>query len=76
MVLLIRMKIDPVRTMEAVAATFKKRAKHEVPADLEPPPVEWDKPYAALAKECKLTETLNQAFAMVDDFFKHNLRGG
>ncbi len=76
MVLLIRMKIDPVRTMEAVAATFKKRAKHDVPADLEPPPVEWDKPYAALAKECKLTETLNQASAMVDDFFKHNLRGG
>ena len=76
MVLLLHMKIDPARTIKAVSATFKRRAKHDVPADLAPPLVEWDKPYAALAKECRLAETLDQAFAVVDDFFKHNLRRG
>ena len=75
MVLLIHMKIDPAQMAEAVSAIFKKRAKHEVPAVLLPPPAEWAKPYGELAKECRLTETMDQAFGIVDEFFKRHLRG-
>jgi len=76
MVLLIRMKIDPARTIEAVSATFRRRAKHAIPAELVPPPADWVKPYGELAKECRLTETMDQAYAVVVEFFKRVMRGG
>lgn len=74
MVLLIHMKIDPAKTAKAVAATFKKRARHNVPADFPPPPAGWAKPYGQLAGECRLTESIDQAFALVDEFFRCAIR--
>ena len=74
MLLLIRMKIDAAKTAEAIAVTFKMRARHDLPANLAPPPAEWAKPYAELARECQLTETMEQAFVRVDDFFRAHVR--
>ncbi len=74
MMLLIHMKIEPATTAEAVAATFKRRAKHNMPAELNAPPAEWATLYAELAREWKLTESMDQAFAVVDAFFRQHLR--
>lgn len=75
MVLLIRMKLDPAKTVTAVSATFRKRTKHALPSELTPPPANWSKPYGELAKECRLTETMNEAFTVVDAFFKQLFAG-
>ena len=76
MVLLIRMKIDSSTTHEAVSATFKKRANHALPSELTPPPPDWSKLYGELARECRLTENMDQAYAIIDEFFRRAIRAG
>jgi hypothetical protein len=71
MVLLIRgEKLDQDKTAAAVRATFLKRATHEVPKELDPPPAEWEPVFDALAKECDLTITLREGFELVREFKK------
>jgi hypothetical protein len=44
MVLLIRSgKLDKKKTAAAIRAKFTKRGTHAVPAELAPPPAEWDR---------------------------------
>jgi hypothetical protein len=71
MVLLIRgEKLDQDKTADAVRATFLKRATHELPKELDPPPAEWEPVFDALAKECDLTITLREGFELVREFKK------
>ncbi len=70
-VLLIRgEKLDKDKTAAAVRATFLRRATHEVPNELDPPPAEWEPVFDALAKECGLTMKLREGFELVHEFKK------
>jgi predicted nucleotidyltransferase component of viral defense system len=70
MVLLIREeKLDRAKTAAAVRATFRKRATHEVPKELDPPPPpEWEPVFDALARECNLDMKLHGGFEAVREF--------
>jgi predicted nucleotidyltransferase component of viral defense system len=71
MMLLIRgEKLDKDKTAAAVRATFLRRATHEVPNELDPPPAEWEPVFDALAKECGLTMKLREGFELVHEFKK------
>ena len=71
MVLLIRgERLDKDKTAAAVRATFLKRATHEVPKELDPPPAEWEAVFDALAKECDLPMKLREGFEVVREFKK------
>jgi hypothetical protein len=41
--------LDNRRVASAIATTFEKRATHDVPRKLEPPPAEWKPTFEALA---------------------------
>jgi len=69
MALLIRQeKLDKSRVKLALGATFARRATHDVPEKLEPPPQEWAPVFAALARECSLDVSLSDGFEMVRGF--------
>jgi hypothetical protein len=71
MVLLINGEtLDKGKTAAAIRATFKKRATHDVPKELEPPPAEWEPVFDALAKECNLAMELREGFELVREFTK------
>lgn len=71
MVLLIRGEtLDKSKTAAAVHATFMKRATHDVPKELDPPPTEWEPVFDALAKECGLAMELREGFELVRKFTK------
>jgi hypothetical protein len=44
---------------------FRKRATHNVPKELDPPPAEWEPVFNALAKECDLVMELREGFELV-----------
>jgi hypothetical protein len=54
--------LDKSKTAAAVRATFRKRATHNVPMELDPPPAEWGPVFDALAKECNLAMELREGF--------------
>jgi Nucleotidyl transferase AbiEii toxin, Type IV TA system len=71
MVLLIRGEmLDKSKTAAAVRATFMKRATHDVPKQLDPPPAEWEPVFDALAKECNLAIQLPKGFELLREFTK------
>jgi hypothetical protein len=71
MVLLIsEERLDKSKTAAAVRATFRKRATHKVPTELDPPPAEWEPVFDALAKECNLAMELREGFELVREFTK------
>ncbi len=71
MVLLINGEpLDKSKTAAAVRATFMKRATHNVPKELDPPPAEWEPVFDALAKECDLAMELREGFELVREFTK------
>jgi len=47
-----------------------KRATHDVPKELDPPPAEWEPVFDALAKECNLAIQLPEGFELVREFTK------
>jgi Nucleotidyl transferase AbiEii toxin, Type IV TA system len=53
------------RVASAIATTFEKRATHDVPRKLEPPPAEWKPTFEALTGECGLKTNLSDGFAAV-----------
>ena len=63
-------RLDANRVREAIRATFDRRRTHVVPAKLSAPPKDWDKPFLALAKECRLTEDVSEAFQLFDSFYE------
>lgn len=69
MVLLIRgQRLDKERVVVAIRTTFSKRATHDVPVELDPPPPAWESVFDALAKECGLAMKLAEGFALVQEF--------
>ena len=72
MVLLITssQKMYPALVKKAIAATFKRRKTHSLPESLKAPPAEWKQSYAALARECGLSEDLDEAFRLLDTYLK------
>jgi len=62
--------LDKSKTAAAVRATFMKRATHDVPKELDPPPAEWEPVFDALAKECTLAMELPEGFELVREFTK------
>jgi hypothetical protein len=71
MVLLIRGEtLDKGKTAAAIGATFKKRATHDAPKEVAPPPAEWEPVFDALAKECNLAMDLREGFELVRKFTK------
>ena len=60
--------LDNRRVASAITATFDKRATHDVPRKLSPPPAEWKATFEALAGECGLKTSLSEGFEAVQGF--------
>jgi hypothetical protein len=61
---------DQAKIRTALDETFRRRKTHAVPHTLEPPPVAWEAPYSALAKDCGVSKkSLDEAFGFVKDFW-------
>lgn len=63
---------DRESVRQALYATFDRRRTHIFPINLDPPPVLWRIPYAALAAECHLTDftDVDAAFAAVFVYYR------
>jgi len=55
----------PERIQEAVRLTFQRRATHELPSVLLPPPPDWRTRFEALAEECRLPRAMEAVFDRV-----------
>lgn len=62
-------KMNRAKVQEALDATFQRRKSHPLPAALEAPPKEWAEPYAQMARDCGVTETLSEAFDILSRYF-------
>lgn len=63
--LLIQNTLNPELLREALNDVFRSRSTHVRPDDLEVPPLSWNKPYAQLAKECKIELSIVEIFDFV-----------
>lgn len=61
--------LDRARCADALRRTFERRATHEVPAGLTPPPPEWARPFRAMAEDCELEIECRVAFQLVEEFW-------
>lgn len=61
--------MDANRSREALRRTFERRATHEVPKALTPPPLDWDRPFLSLAEECRILAGAQGAFEVVHRFW-------
>lgn len=69
MVLLIQSgTLAKAKVAEGIRVTFDRRGTHAVPKVLPQPPLGWQKPYDALAKECGLLAGIESAFAILDTY--------
>jgi ketosteroid isomerase-like protein len=69
MVLLIQSgTLEQSRVVQALNATFGRRATHSFPAALTPPQEEWRSPFVRLAAECSLELSVSEAFSIVMEF--------
>ena len=60
------------KVAEAIRVTFERRRTHALPNSLPVPPIEWQKPYEALAKECGLSGGIDDAFAILDTYLSES----
>jgi predicted transcriptional regulator of viral defense system len=58
-------KLSRNRTKQTIRTTFEKRKTHSVPDGFAPPPAAWAKPFAALAQECVISDTADEAFKKI-----------
>ncbi len=65
--------LDKQRIMEALRLTFERRGTHDLPANLVPPPADWQLPFQALAEECGLPTDVAGVFAGVQKFVEEVL---
>jgi len=56
------------KTAEAIRITFDHRKTHALPKVLPRPPAEWQKPYSALARECRISGQVDDAFLVLRTF--------
>jgi hypothetical protein len=62
--------LDKQRILDALCLTFERRGTHDLPADLIPPPPDWQVPFHALAEECGLPTDVAAVFACVREYFE------
>ena len=65
--------LDKQRILEALRLTFERRGTHDLPANLLPPPADWQVPFHALAEECRLPTDVAGVFAGVQKFVEEVL---
>jgi len=65
--------LDKQRILEALRLTFERRGTHDLPANLLPPPADWQVPFHALAEECGLPTDGAGVFAGVQKFVEEVL---
>ena len=71
MVLLINTgTLDGSKVAHALNLTFDRRQTHSIPTSLPLPPADWQKPFAVLAKDCALPDSMDQAFQRVEAFLR------
>jgi hypothetical protein len=71
MLLLIREgAIDEAAVRENLSKVFHRRNTHELPAKLPLPPDGWGMKFDLLAKECEMSESLDQDMQIVDNFYR------
>ncbi len=63
-------KLDRTLVKKSIDATFKRRKTHAMPDTLQAPPAEWKQPYANLARQCGLSEDLDEAFRVVTEYLR------
>ena len=69
MVLLIQSgTLDKAQLREAIRLTFGLRRTHTLTTTLPHPPIDWQKSFEALAKECRLSGEIDSAFAALEKF--------
>jgi Nucleotidyl transferase AbiEii toxin, Type IV TA system len=69
MILLIQSgRLDKSQVGEAIRLTFGRRGTHTLPKMLLRPPADWQKPFEALANECRLSDGIDGAFAVLEKF--------
>ena len=61
-------KLSRTRTEQTIKTTFEKRKTHSVPEEFAPPPATWAKPFAVLAEECAVSDSVDQAFKKIRAF--------
>ena len=62
--------LDEQRILDALRLTFERRGTHSLPTSLAPPPVDWQIPFRALAKECGLPNDIDAVFAGIRKFLE------
>jgi hypothetical protein len=60
--------MDRQRVLDALRLTFERRGTHDLPANLVPPPADWQVTFRVLAEECRLPGDLAAVFADVQEF--------
>lgn len=60
--------LDPIMVVDAMRRTFARRGTHPLPTNLSQPPVEWQKPFDLMAKECGLVSSIVDAYGEVREF--------
>ncbi|HKS74404.1 MAG TPA: hypothetical protein VJQ82_14475 [Terriglobales bacterium] len=61
--------LDPERVLRCVRATFERRQTHPLPAEMPPPPIDWTRTFAALAKEVSVEADINTGYRYVPDWW-------
>ena len=61
-------KLSRTRMEQTIKTTFEKRKTHSVPEETAPPPATWAKPFAVLAEECAISDSVEQAFKKIRVF--------
>jgi hypothetical protein len=56
------------KVAEAIRLTFDRRGTHTLPKMLLHPPADWQKSFEALANECRLSDGIDGAFAVLEKF--------
>ncbi len=69
LVLLRATPMDPQRVRLSIEKTFARRNTHSIPVALATPPETWKARFETLAKECGLTQGMEQAFQQVASYF-------
>ena len=74
-VLIERGNLDPEAVQQALIETFRRRKRHPLPSNLQPPPASWAREFPSMAAEAGAsTLDVNSAFKALDGFWrKHGL---
>ena len=70
LILLLKPENRPLEAFQhALQRVFRARNTHLLPAVLPEPPLSWQKPFAVMAAECGISQSLNDGFMQVSAFY-------